>query len=75
MEKKLKMLFDYQRFEKNAKLEKLISETQDSFAKELSDDELLFVNAAGEPDLAGGTISNNQSEGDGGGVFVDGPLF
>ena len=58
MEKKLKMLFDYQRFEKNAKLEKLISETEDSFANELSDDELFFVNAAGEPDLAGGSVSN-----------------
>ena len=49
MEKKLKKLFDYQRFEKNERLEKIIKETESRYGGELSDDELSFVNAAGEP--------------------------
>ena len=48
MEKKLKRLLDYQRFEKNEKLEKLIRETESRYAKELSDDDLSLVSAAGE---------------------------
>ena len=48
MEKKLKMLFDYQRFEQNAKLEKLIRETENRYAKELSEEDLSLVSAAGE---------------------------
>ena len=51
MEKKLKKLFDYQRFEKNEKLEKLIRETESRYAKELSDDDLTLVNAAGGPEI------------------------
>lgn len=48
MEKKIKKLFDYQRFEKNEKLEKLIRDTESRYAKELSDDDLSHVSAAGE---------------------------
>ena len=48
MEKKLKKLFDYQRFEQNAKLEKLIQETENRYAKELSEEDLSLVSAAGE---------------------------
>ena len=48
MEKKLKMLFDYQRFEQNEKLEKLIQETENRYAKELSEEDLSLVSAAGE---------------------------
>lgn len=48
MEKKLKMLFDYQRFERNARLETLIQETETHYAKELSDEDLIMVAAAGE---------------------------
>lgn len=49
MEKKLKRLFDYQRFEKNERLEKLIEESQArSKAAELSDESLEMVSAAGE---------------------------
>ena len=48
MEKKLKKLFDYQRFEQNAKLEKLIQETESRYAKELSEEDLSLVSAAGE---------------------------
>ena len=51
MEKELKKLFDYQRFEKNEKLEKLIRETEGRYAAELSDDDLSFVSAAGEETL------------------------
>ena len=51
MEKKLKKLFDYQRFEKNEKLEKLIRETENRYSAELSDDDLSLVNAAGEPSV------------------------
>ena len=51
MEKKLKKLFDYQRFEQNDKLEKLIHETESRYAKGLSDDDLSFVNAAGELEI------------------------
>lgn len=48
MEKRLKNLFDYQKFEKNDHLDRLIQETMSRCEKvELSDDDLEFVNAAG----------------------------
>ena len=55
MENKLKKLFDYQRFEKNANLERFISETECRYAKRLSDDDLSKVNAAREIEI-GNTI-------------------
>lgn len=48
MENKLKNMFDYQKFEKNSRLEKLISDTESRYARELTDDDLVMVNAAGE---------------------------
>lgn len=48
MENKLRMLFDYQRFEKNSSLDALIQETESNYARELSDDDLSVVAAAGE---------------------------
>lgn len=48
MEKKLKKLFDYQRFENNPRLEALIQETESRYSAELSDDDLMMVAAAGE---------------------------
>ncbi len=49
MEKKLKKLFDYQKFEKNPRLEKLIGESEARYkAAELSDENLEMVSAAGE---------------------------
>ncbi len=48
MEDKLKLLFDYQRFEKNQSLENLIQETENYYDRELSDEEMKFVAAAGE---------------------------
>ena len=56
MENKLKALFDYQRFEKNAKLERLIRETENGYAAEISYDDLSLVNAAGEPVVHGAGI-------------------
>lgn len=48
VEKKLPKLFDYQRFEQNEKLGRLIQETEGRYARELSDESLELVNAAGE---------------------------
>ena len=47
MENKLKKLFEYQKFEQNDRLAKLIAETESRQAAELSDDDLTFVAAAG----------------------------
>ena len=49
---KLKKLFDYQKFEQNPKLAQMIREAG-SDRKELSDENLLLVNAAGTQDQAG----------------------
>ena len=50
---KLSMLFDYQRFEKNARLQKVIDEAHRRIeARELDDDEIDQVAAAGAPDAA-----------------------
>ena len=65
MEKKLKKLFDYQRFEQNDKLEKLIHETESRYAKGLSDDDLSLVNAAGEPEVGkiqGGSTPQKEEQ-------------
>ena len=47
-EKLLYALFDYQRFENNPILRTLISETENEYDGEISDDDLCEVNAAGE---------------------------
>lgn len=51
MEKKLKTLFDFQRFQKNPRLASLIENTEKKYSNELSDDDLELVNAAGDPAL------------------------
>lgn len=48
MENEIKKLFDYQRFENNARLASIISQTEERYGKALSEEELFFVNAAGE---------------------------
>lgn len=48
MEKRLKALFDYQRFEKNSRLADIVEQTESRYKVELSDEELFLVNAAGE---------------------------
>ena len=46
MEKKLKLLFDYQRYENSPRLAKLISQTEERTSRrQLSDDELNYVMA------------------------------
>ena len=47
-EAKLSSIFDFQRFEGNKKLQALIDETETRYAYALSDDDLEWVNAAGE---------------------------
>lgn len=60
MEKRIKDLFEYQKFENNSRLAKLISETENRYASELSDDDLFFVNAAGEFDISGKKAGMNE---------------
>lgn len=51
MEKKLKSMFEFQRFAGNDRLSKLIAETENRYsAQELNDDDLWMVNAAGTPE-------------------------
>ena len=46
--KKLTALFDYQRFERNKRLQALIDDTERRCLCSLSDDDLEWVSAAGE---------------------------
>lgn len=46
--KKLTALFDYQRFERNERLQALIEDTENRCKNALSDDDLEWVSAAGE---------------------------
>ena len=48
MTKKLTALFDYQRFERNERLQALIEDTENRCMNALSDDDLEWVSAAGE---------------------------
>lgn len=48
MEKRLRALFDYQRFLQNDRLARMISEAEEASA-ELSDEDLELVSAAGDP--------------------------
>ena len=54
LESRLKTLFDFQRFAGNARLAKIIKETESKYKKSnlyvLSDSDLASVNAAGEVD-------------------------
>ena len=49
MEKLLEKLFEYQKFDGNARLSVLIAETEERFGTELSDDDLESLAAAGDP--------------------------
>lgn len=60
MEKKLKSLFEYQRFENNPRLAKLIAETEARYADALSDDDLLYVNAAGVTEQSAPSKENKK---------------
>lgn len=56
-QKKLTILFDLQKFVDNKQLAKLIVDTEDQYAKNLSDDDLSLVNAAGDA-----SAENNQKK-------------
>lgn len=47
MDKKLKSMFEFQRFQNNPRLAKIIAETEQRYAGEVSDEDLDFVAAAG----------------------------
>lgn len=48
MERKLKMLFDFQKYHENERLAKMIAKAEQSLECELDDDALSYVSAAGE---------------------------
>ena len=48
IQKQLTALFDYQRFERNERLQALIEDTENRCMNALSDDDLEWVSAAGE---------------------------
>ena len=50
-ERKLSQVFDFQRFQQNARLAALISNVESRYAAEVSDDDLELVSAAGVPDI------------------------
>lgn len=62
MENKLRKLFEYQCFENNSRLEKLINETESRYAAALSDDDLFMVNAAGVIPEELEQLSKNSSQ-------------
>ena len=49
MEKKLKSFFDFMRFEKNSRIEKMMQQAEERYPYELSDNDLADIFAAGEP--------------------------
>lgn len=51
MEKKLHHLFDYQKFQKNSRLDAILSEAEKRYADGLSDADLELVSAAGGSQL------------------------
>lgn len=58
----LARLFDFQHFEGNKRLQALIDETEDRCIRNLSDDELEFVSAAGEQTAPTGKNDENENE-------------
>jgi len=51
MEQKLKRLFDYQRFQRNSRLEAMLAEAEGRYADGLTDEALELVSAAGDGPL------------------------
>lgn len=48
MERKMANLFDFQRFQQDPKLKKVIQEAESRYTGALDDDDLAFVSAAGD---------------------------
>ena len=59
MNTKLTSMFEYQRFDPSLRLAKLIKESTDRAVRELSDDELVNVAAAGVPMPETGKVRTN----------------
>lgn len=51
MEKKLKYLFDYQKFSRNPRLDAMLADAEGRYTGELPDDAMEFVTAAGSGDM------------------------
>ena len=62
MENELSKLFDYQRFSGNSALAKMIAESESRYARELSDDDLFMVSAAGEIENKNNDNRNNDNK-------------
>lgn len=62
MEKKLRQLFDYQKFQKNPRLEAMLSEAEGRYDSGLSDDDLELVSAAGDGFLVNDVYPSEQLE-------------
>lgn len=63
MDKTLKGLFGYQKFEGNRKLDKLIAETESRVGMELNEEELDMVNAAGTRGVQGNYLPKERGIG------------
>ena len=69
MMKKLSQAFDFQRFQQNPRLAKIIGEAESRYANALSDDDLELVSAAGDapapaPIHIGANVVNENSRED-----------
>lgn len=62
MEQKLKKLFDYQKFQKNPRLEAMLSEAEGRYDSGLSDDDLELVSAAGTGFMVNHVFPQEQLE-------------
>lgn len=62
MEKMIKAIFDLEHFEPNTKLERLIQKTENRYHNEISDDDLEYVCAAGDPDASQKTFLEQNEQ-------------
>lgn len=60
MEKKLRRVFDYQKFSPNSRLGAMIAETERRY-QALNDDDLFLVSAAGETDIMNDFSENKDA--------------
>lgn len=63
-EKNISRLFDLQRFQQNERLRAIIGDVEDRYATPLSDEDLTYVNAAGEvePTVPSQPLSDGTEE-------------
>lgn len=64
MEKKLRQLFDYQKFQNTPRVENMLSEAEARYEGSLSDDDLELVSAAGDGFLMNHVYPLEQLEAD-----------